>query len=97
MGRKAMPAEMRSFSKDSSLAAKARRKGGALVPNVKPLVLSDPELATAAGAKGGHASRGGKGKCIGKPGRCDSSHLPGAATKQHVARWRVATSGLRVT
>jgi general stress protein YciG len=62
MGGKAVPAEMRSFSKDPLLAAKAGRKGGQSVDPAKRSFSVDSKLGSEAGIKGGHASRSGKGK-----------------------------------
>jgi uncharacterized protein len=58
-GGKSVPAEKRSFSKNSDLAASAGRKGGQSVDPKKRSFSRDKALAAQAGAKGGHATHGG--------------------------------------
>jgi general stress protein YciG len=61
-GGRSVPAEKRSFSQNSDLAAQAGRKGGQSVDPAKRSFSRDRELAANAGTKGGHASHGGKSK-----------------------------------
>ncbi len=61
-GGQSVPDEKRSFSLDSSLAAKAGRLGGAAVPKQKRAFTVDRSLASAAGRKGGAASAAARGK-----------------------------------
>ncbi len=56
IGGKAVPAEKRSFSQDSELAAACGRKGGKSIDPAKRSFSKDPSLAAAAGGKGGHAA-----------------------------------------
>jgi uncharacterized protein len=56
-GGKAVPAEMRSFSKSADLASAAGRKGGKGVAPENRSFSRDPALASSAGAKGGAASK----------------------------------------
>jgi uncharacterized protein len=66
-GGQSVPAEKRSFSQNSDLAAKAGRKGGQSVDPAKRSFSKDPALASKAGAKGGHASHGvGKSRLAGQ-------------------------------
>ncbi len=58
-GGKAVPAEKRSFSQDSDLAAAAGRKGGISVNPANRSFSKDRSLASEAGRKGGHASHAG--------------------------------------
>jgi uncharacterized protein len=58
-GGRSVPAEKRSFSKDTDLAAKAGRKGGQAVDPAKRSFSRDHVLASKAGSKGGHMSHGG--------------------------------------
>jgi uncharacterized protein len=55
-GGKAVPAEMRSFSKSADLASAAGRKGGKGVAPENRTFSQDRALAASAGAKGGAAS-----------------------------------------
>jgi uncharacterized protein len=57
-GGKSVPAEKRSFSTNSELAAQAGRKGGQSVDPAKRSFSKDPVLASKAGSLGGHARRG---------------------------------------
>jgi general stress protein YciG len=66
-GGRSVPAEKRSFSQNSDLAAQAGRKGGQSVDPAKRSFSRDPALASEAGTKGGHASHGGKKKVEEKP------------------------------
>jgi general stress protein YciG len=61
-GGKSVPAEKRSFSQNTDLAAQAGRKGGQSVDPAKRSFSKDHALASDAGRKGGHASHGPKGK-----------------------------------
>jgi uncharacterized protein len=60
-GGMSVPAEKRSFSKNSELAAQAGRKGGQSVDPAKRSFSRDHVLASKAGAKGGHAGHSGRG------------------------------------
>jgi general stress protein YciG len=57
-GGQSVPAELRSFSQNSELAAAAGRKGGQSVDPKNRTFSKDPILASNAGSKGGHALRG---------------------------------------
>ncbi len=61
-GGRAVPDEKRSFSLDSSLAARAGKKGGAAVPKGKRAFSTDRSLASEAGRKGGMAQAAARGK-----------------------------------
>jgi general stress protein YciG len=61
-GGKSVPAEKRSFSQNTDLAAQAGRKGGQSVDPAKRSFSKDHALASDAGRKGGHASHGPKGQ-----------------------------------
>ena len=56
MGGKSVPAEKRSFSQDSSLAAAAGKKGGQSVDPAKRSFSQDHKLAAKAGKAGGQAT-----------------------------------------
>jgi general stress protein YciG len=56
-GGKSVPAESRSFSRNTDLAAKAGQKGGRNVAPENRSFSKDPALASAAGAKGGAATK----------------------------------------
>jgi general stress protein YciG len=56
-GGRSVPAEKRSFSQDSSLAAEAGRKGGRSVDPAKRSFSANRELAVMAGARGGKARK----------------------------------------
>jgi general stress protein YciG len=58
-GGRSVPAEKRSFSQDTDLAASAGRKGGQSVDPAKRSFSRDHDLASKAGTKGGAASHGG--------------------------------------
>lgn len=62
MGGKSVPAELRSFSKNTDLASKAGQKGGRAVAPENRTFSRDPALAAEAGVKGGKASHGSKKK-----------------------------------
>ncbi|WP_442755222.1 general stress protein [Methylocystis sp. JAN1] len=55
-GGKSVPAEKRSFSQDSALAAKAGKKGGQSVKPANRSFSRDHALASEAGQKGGTAT-----------------------------------------
>ena len=57
MGGRAIPPELRAFSRDRELASAAGRKGGAAVPASLRTYNKDRELAAAAGRKGGAAKK----------------------------------------
>lgn len=56
-GGKAVPKELRGFSKSPELAAEAGRRGGLNVPASERAFSNDRGLAAAAGRKGGAAKR----------------------------------------
>jgi general stress protein YciG len=58
-GGRSVPAEKRSFSQDTDLAASAGRKGGQSVDPAKRSFSKDHDLASKAGARGGAASHAG--------------------------------------
>jgi general stress protein YciG len=62
LGGKSVPAEKRSFSTNSDLAAQAGRKGGLAVDPTKRAFFKDHALAVEAGARGGHATQSSRFK-----------------------------------
>ncbi len=58
-GGRSVPAEKRSFSQDTDLAASAGRKGGKSVNPANRSFSRNPTLASDAGKKGGLASHAG--------------------------------------
>ena len=61
-GGRSVPAERRSFSRNSELASWAGRKGGQSVPAQERTFSKDPGLAARAGRKGGQASGVARGR-----------------------------------